>query len=180
MKSQHTGLSASLFTSAVLLVVLFPMVKSEERRPSPGTPNNAVQVRMRNIVYHFSDNITVHIRSVHGEIVPAGNNPFPVFDDKNSFILKIAGGVIAITPASMTNVINAHIRKSPESPIKNISIRIENNELKVGGRLRSGVPFELDGTVSATPTGNIRLRPKNIKAFKLPVRKLMDLFGVEV
>jgi hypothetical protein len=123
----------------------------------------------------------VHIRSLHGEIVPTGNNPFPIFDDKNSFLLKIAGGTIAITPESMTNVINAHIRKSAASPIKDVSIRIENDELKVRGKLRStGVPFEVDGTVSATPTGKIRLHAKNIKALKLPVRGLMDLFGVEV
>ena len=181
MKSQIKGLSPWAFAAALLLTLFIPLADSEERRAKAGAPNNAVQVRMRNIVYHFADDITVHIRSLHGEIVPTGNNPFPIFDDKNSFILKIAGGVIAITPASMANVINAHIGKSAESPIKDISIRIENSQLKVRGKLRStGVPFELDGTVSATAAGKIRLHANNIRAFKLPVRRLMDLFGVEV
>ena len=181
MKSQAKRLSASPSLAAVLLVVWIPMLKSDEPPAAAGARNNAVQVRMRKIVYHFTDNISVHIRSLRGEIVPTGKNPFPLFDDKMSFILKIAGGAIAITPESMTNVINAHIQKSPDSPIRDVSVRIENNELKVPGKLRStGVPFEVDGTVSATPAGNIRLHAKNIKAFKLPVRGLLDLFGVQV
>lgn len=164
------------------MTALIPFANSNQLAPDKAaTPNNAVQVRMRNVMYHYADNISVHIRALRGDVVPTPGNPIPVFDDKNSFILRIAAAAIAINSASMTNVINAHISHSPDSPIRDISIRIESNELKVRGRLhKGGIPFEVDGTVSATSNGKIRLRAKSIKAVKLPVKKLMDLFGADL
>jgi hypothetical protein len=38
----------------------------------------------------------------------------------------------------------------------------------------------MDGTVSATPDGKIRIHAKNIKALHLLVNGLMDLFGIQL
>src|SRR6266496_1277474 len=55
---------------------------------------HAVEVQMRNVMYHFTDTIAVHILSLHGQLVPTKGD-LPVFDDKESFTLQIASAEIA-------------------------------------------------------------------------------------
>jgi hypothetical protein len=157
-------------------------VTSNARNAVASAPNNIVNVEMHNIVYHFTHDIAVHIGSLRGELVPAGNNAIPVFDDKNSFTLRIAQGEIAISADSMARVLNTHVFSRADSPLKDISIRINKDELNVKGKLHSkgNIPFEMDGVAAATRTGQIRIHPKTIKALHLPVKGLMDLFGIEV
>ena len=90
------------------LFVLF-CAAATEMVASQNTPTNdkqegKVQAEMRNVTYHFSDTVAVEIKSVNGELVPLGKNEFPIFDDKNSFNLRINAGEIAIDSSNLANV----------------------------------------------------------------------------
>jgi hypothetical protein len=52
----------------------------------------------------------------------------------------------------------------------------------VKGKLhqKGDIGFETEGRLSATPDGKIRLHAEKIKALHLPVKGLMDLFGVDI
>lgn len=169
--------------AAIMLIgTSIATVTANARKPVASVPNNIVSVEMHNILYHFTHEIAVHIGSLRGELVPAGNNAIPVFDDKNSFTLRIAQGEIAISADSMARVLNTHVFSRADSPLKDISIHINKDELNVKGKLHSkgNIPFEMDGVPAVTRTGQIRIHPKTIKALHLPVKGLMDLFGIEV
>ena len=146
------------------------------------TQGRNVAVEMRNVMYHYTGDAAVHIRTLRGELVPVAGKQFPVFDDKNSFVLKISAAEIAITPASMANVLNSHVLNRRDTPIKDVSIQIVNNKLKIKGKLHSkgDVGFETDSVISATPEGKIRLHTEKVRALHLPVKGLMDLFGIEL
>jgi hypothetical protein len=144
--------------------------------------DSLVRVEMHNVRYHFTDKITVHIQDLRGELLATENHPFPVFDDRNSFILSIADAEIRISTAAMSNVLNSYILVRPDSPLKDISIHIENNELKIKGKLhrKANIPFEMSAIASVTPGGKIRLRAKSIQALHVPVKGLLDLLGVDL
>lgn len=148
----------------------------------PDREHNAVQVEMRNVMYHYTGNVAVHIRNLHGELVPVGNNEVPVFDDKGSFRLKIDAAEIAISPDAMANVLNSYVLARRDSPIKNVSITIESDKLKIKGKLhnKGDIPFETQSTISATSEGKIRLHTEKVKALHLPVKGVMDLFGIDM
>ena len=141
-----------------------------------------VEVEMRNILYHFTDHVAVHIFSLQGKLVPAKQNGIPVFDDNRSFILAIRSAEIAISASALANVLNQHVFASPDAPIKNIALAIDGNMLKITGRLHSkgDIPFEAEGTLSLTAQGEILIHTQKIKAAHLPVKGLMDLLGLEV
>src|SRR5207302_360166 len=82
----------------------------------------------------------------------------------------------------LATVLNAQVFSRSDSPLKDISIRIENGKVKVKGKLHShgDLAFETEGTLSATPDGKIRLHAEKIRALHLPVKGLMDLFGVDI
>ncbi|HKT24116.1 MAG TPA: hypothetical protein VJR04_05905 [Terriglobales bacterium] len=144
--------------------------------------SHTVDVQMHNVMYHFTDSIAVHIRSLNGRLVPVKGD-LPIFDNKDSFKIQIDSAAIAITPDSLANVLNSYIFRGQDAPLKNISIRIDSaDHLKVKGKLHSkgDVPFETDGTLSATADGKILLHAEKIKALHLPVKGLMDLLGIDL
>ncbi len=143
--------------------------------------NRAVKVQMHNVIYRFNDAVSVHIRGLAGELVPTGGD-LPVFEDKNSFTMHLAAAEIAISSRSLATVLNSQVFARSDAPVKDISIRIENNLVKVKGKLHShgDVSFETEGELSATNDGKIRLHARKIRALHLPVKGLMDLFDLDL
>lgn len=136
---------------------------------------------MRNVMYHYADNIAVHIRRLAGELVPVKGD-LPVFDDKNSFTLHVTQAEMAITPQAMANVLNQYVFARRDAPIKDVSIEIDKDRLKIKGKLhnKGDVSFETERSVSVTSDGKIRLHAEKIKALHLPAKGFMDLFGIEI
>ena len=144
--------------------------------------NGAVQVQMHNLMYHFTDQVAVHLINLGGSLVPTKAGHFPVFDDKESFGLSITAAEITMDPQSLANVLNTHVFSAKDAPLKDISVSIEKDHLKVKGKLhqKGDLGFETEGRLSATSDGKIRLHAEKIRALHLPVKGLMDLFGLDI
>jgi hypothetical protein len=145
----------------------------------PDSSQGAVQAEMRNVMYHFTEPIPVHIAYLQGELVPTEQGGMPVFDDANSFTISIRSARISITTESLANVLNQYVLASPDAPIKAVRITTEDGKLKIKGRLHSkgDLPFESEGSLSLTSDGEIRIHTDKLKAGHLPVKGLMDILG---
>lgn len=170
-----------------VLVILFTLAALsasplQNNSPKPGEADNRVQVQMRNVMYHFQSNVAVHIRRLGGELVPTREGQIPIFDDKNSFVLQINAGEMAIQTQSMANVLNQYVFARKDSPVKDVSIQVDKGLLKVKGKLhnKGDVTFETENELSVTEDGKIRMHAKKMRAAHLPVKGLMDLFGIEI
>ncbi|MEY2414592.1 MAG: hypothetical protein QOD84_3198 [Acidobacteriaceae bacterium] len=143
---------------------------------------NAVQVEMQNVMYHYTEPTAAHIVRLQGELIPTKKDGIPFFDDRMSFVLAIRTAEISINVTALANVLNQYVLSASDAPLKQISLSIENKLLKIKGRLHSkgDIPFETDGTISATPQGEIRIHAEKIKAAHLPVKGLMDLFDLSI
>jgi len=89
---------------------------------SDSASTNMVQAEIRNVMYHFSDKIVAHIRMLSGELEPVGGKDIPVFDDENSFNLRISNAEIAMNTASLTSAFNTYVFASPKSPLKDVKM----------------------------------------------------------
>jgi hypothetical protein len=167
----------AIFAALALCISLVAQEKSQSA-PNDG----AVQVQMHNVMYHYTDNISVHLRDVGGALVPTTPGQIPVFDDKKSFSIQITAAEIAIPPQSLANILNTNVFSGADAPLKDIEVSIENGLLKIKGKLRKkgDISFETQGQLSATPDGKIRLHAEKIKALHLPVKGMMDLFGIDI
>jgi hypothetical protein len=148
----------------------------------PATNRGAVQTEMRNVMYHFTDQVSVHILGLEGKLVPQKESNLPIFDDPRSFTLAINSADISMRTDSLTHVLNQYVFSAPDSPVKDIAVTIQGSFLKVKGKLHSkgDVPFETEGTVGATQDGQIRIQARKIRAVKVPVKGLMDLLGLKL
>ena len=148
------------------------------RRVSAG---GTVQVAMKNVVYHFSEPISVHIVHLQGTLTPTRPGAIVVFDDKNSFLLNLASAEITISCNSLAEVMNQSVFSAADAPIKNVTIASKENQLIIKGEMHNQhVPFELSGTLAVNGDGRIRFHAEHVKAAHLPVKGLLDLLGVDL
>jgi hypothetical protein len=141
-----------------------------------------VNAAFRNVDLHIDPTIVLEIKHIDGALVSGTPGQPPIFDDQKSFTLRIDSGEVAMTPASLTELMNRYIFNYDGAPLKNLQIAIENGKLHQQGTLHKGVdmPFAIDAEVSATPDGRIRLHPIKVKAAGMPAGGLMKFFGVEL
>jgi hypothetical protein len=137
---------------------------------------------MHNVMYHYTDTVSAHLRDLGGVLAPTTAGQMPIFDDKKSFTIQIAAAEIAMTPQSLASILNSNVFAGKDAPLKDIQITIEKGLLKVKGKLhkKGDIGFETQGQLTATPDGKIRLHAEKIKALHLPVKGLMDLFGLDI
>src|ERR1700736_1102003 len=172
-------ISRALF---ILLCAAAPGVVLGQNPPANDKPEGTVQTQMSNVTFRFSESVAVQIKSLNGVLVPIGKNEFPVFDDKDSFSLRISTGEIAIDSSNLANVLNSYVFARSHSPLTELSISVEKGHLKVKGKLhdKGDIPFETEGILTATADGKLRLHSEKIKAMHVPVKGLMGLFGIDL
>jgi len=160
-----------------------PPTESPRPAPVPVVAGGSVQVEMKNVYMHMTDRVVLMIHSLRGALLRTAKNRPPVFDDKESFVIRIDAGEIAMSTASLTALMNDYVFNYRKAPIKELEITTdEKGELEQEGVLKKGVdvPFKVKAVLMPTPDGRIRVHAKSIKAAGLPVKGLMGLLGIEM
>lgn len=137
---------------------------------------------MRGVNLRIDPQVVLEVRHLTGSLEPTEEGKPPWFDEPASFVVKIDEGEIAVTPASMAAVMNHYVFNDAKAPVKDVEIEIKDGHLVQSSTLQKKIPIHatLEGDLSATPEGDIRFHPAKIKAGDLPVKKLLDLFDVEL
>lgn len=165
-----------------ILVAVVAIVLSAVALAQTKAASNHVYTEMRNVRYHFTPSITVHILHLEGELVPSDQNGIVVFDDPNSFSIAIHSAEISVPVDTLSATLNQYVFSSADAPLKSIRVSAQGDKLKIEGRLhhRGDVPFETTGSIAPTPEGDIRVHLEQMKAAHIPIKGLMDLLGQTV
>src|SRR6185436_13992206 len=157
-------------------------VEARAARRARSTPTPVVQVEMRNVRLHVTDHVALHVRHLRGKFVATRAGGIPNLDDRDSYVVNVDAGEIAIDEASLNALMNEHVFVGHKPPVKDLEITVEDGLVKQKGTLdkKIDVPFKTKGAVEPTPDGKIRVHAKSIKSLGLPVKPLMKLFGIEM
>jgi hypothetical protein len=188
LKKNWLFLLPLLLTSACRACLLFVLMfgtgsRLDAQSISPqGDSNAGVQTQMQNVRYHFTESATVSIKTLRGELLPTEGSELPIFDNKESFRVRIGYAEIDIAAPDLASIFNSYVFARANSPLKGVSMSIENGHLKIKGKLHDvgTIPFETESTLSPTDDGKILLRTGKVKALHVPVKGIMNLFGVEI
>jgi hypothetical protein len=140
-----------------------------------------VRFDMQGIHYRYTSTISVEIHSLEGELVPQ-HSPRPVFDDKNSFALKVDAGEVSVSPEEMNHDLNDYVFHYDGAPLSDLKISIEkNNDIKIEGKLHKGVPvpFSTKGPMSVAE-GKVVIQAKELHALGIPAKDLLEFFGADL
>jgi hypothetical protein len=159
--------------------MLFCSVRAQQ--PSPARAG-AVQIQMKNVNLLLDRQIVLEVRELCGQLERT-NPEIPVtFDDGSSFQVNIDAARVAISPASLTALMNSYVFAYEGAPVKSITMKLDGNRLVQTGTIHKGVdlPFEIEGSLSATPDGNIRVHADKIKSAHVPVKGLLHFLGEDL
>jgi len=168
---------------SLLVVALLPSwLNPAPAQSGDAADHHAVQVAMKNVVYHFTDQIAVHIAQLQGYLTPTTPEGHIVLDNSNSYTLNLASAEIGLGCNSLAKVMNENLFSAADAPIKEVTIEAANHQLIIKGKLRrkGDVPFEAAGTLRLEGDGRVRLHTEHLKAAHLPLKGLMDLLGVDM
>jgi hypothetical protein len=157
-------------------------VPADVATPSQGSGNAQTQVEMVNVNIHLDPALILNIHYLSGQFLPTRKGQPPAFDDKLSYIVSIDSAEVAVSAASMTHALNTYVFNERDSPLRNLTLSVQGNQIKQTGTLNKGpgIPFEMVGTMSATADGKIRIQSTQVKAAHLPVKGLMKLLGLDM
>jgi hypothetical protein len=141
-----------------------------------------VEFQMRNVNFRLSRDIALEVRSLRGQMERTRPEVPVTFDDPDSFVVAVSKAEVAITPASLTNLMNSYVLAYEGAPIKHVVVTLQGQKLIQKGTIHKGLdlPFEVEGTLSVTEDGNIRVHADKIKAEHVPVKGLLHLFGEDL
>jgi hypothetical protein len=148
------------------------------REPSRGP----VAVDFRNVHLHVADGVVLEVRHLRGALTSVRENAPPTFDDIHSYSLRIDRGEVAMSPASLTRLLNDRVFADASSSIRDIEVSIEDGRLRQTGTLRKGVsvPFSILADVTVTRDGRMALRPQSVKAAGMPAKGVMKFLHLEL
>jgi hypothetical protein len=173
---------ATCATAFLCLAIVCGAQQTQTKNPAASTTSNGgdVQTTMKNVNYHLTDKIIVHITLLNGKLTPPPGQ-MVVFDNKQSFAIDVSNASVMLTTTSLTNDLNDFVFAKPDAPIKKVSAAVEGDQLTLKGLLvsRGGVPFSSSGSLSVTPEGMIRVHTTKVEALHVPVKGLMDLLGLD-
>jgi hypothetical protein len=149
---------------------------------SPAPPGSPVQIEMKNVHLHAADGVVMEIASLRGEMLTTAAGQPPVFDDTGSYVLDVRTADIAMPMSSLETLMNSRIFGGDDAELSDVSLEIDEGQLKMKGTLHKGVPvkFSSKATVSAASGGRLRVHTESFKAFGIPIGGLLDLFKLDL
>lgn len=186
---RKSALIAAILTAGVTVNATTVVGQGRFGRPLPRALARAaetgigpVESEMRNVDYRVDERVTLSISYLRGTLRSTRPNEPPWFDDPTSFDISLDSAVVAITPQSLTALLNTYVFSYPGSDIKKLEVKIEGSQLVQTGVLDKAInlPFRIKSNISVTPDGRLRLHPTNVKVAGLGVRGLMNFLGIQL
>jgi len=139
-----------------------------------------VAVDFQNVNFHVAPGVVMEVRRLQGALVATTPGSPPSFDDVRSYSLHIDAGEIAMTPASLSTLLNTQVFAYKGAPLSHIETSIDGGHLRQKGTLHKGlsIPFSMVADVSATADGRIRVRPITLRTAGIPARGLLQTLHI--
>jgi hypothetical protein len=124
-----------------------------------------------------STGFRVYVRWLRGQMARTSRNVNPSFDEPDSFVLDVKTGVVHTNVGDLANFLNEEVTNSP---LKNIKLSGDGDQLKVSGTFRKVLPIEAIATIGVAPDNRIQMHVTKINVLKLPFKKLLGGLNVTV
>ena len=144
--------------------------------------SESVEIQMKNVDFRLAKEIALEVRSLRGQLQRTNPTVPVTFDDATSFKVAINSAEVAITAASLSALLNSYVLAYSGAPIKNVEVSFKDGRILEKGTMHKKIdlPFEIEGSLSTTSDGNIRMHAEKIKSAHIPVKGLLHLFGEDL
>lgn len=137
---------------------------------------------MEGVDFHVAPHVVLHVRQLRGQAVATQSDQPVSFDDRRSFLIRVATADAGITLDDLGHLLNQYVFAYPAAPLFDLQLSSDSERLRLRGKLRKGgdVPFEILASVSTTAAGEIRIHPSSIRVAHVPAGGLLKLVGLRL
>jgi hypothetical protein len=153
-------------------------------RPAP-VPAASVppptQIHAHNLSLRKGPDFRIFVLWLSGQLVPTRKGATPSLDDPESFVLAVDKGVIHARMADISHYMNTS--QGQAMPLQNISITGDKDRISLHGtiyKMHLPLPIGLEGNVSGSPDGRIRVQVDHLSVLKLPLKGVLSGFKLTV
>lgn len=170
-----------LLLQLVLTPALYPQTQTSRQQASPNQ-QQAPSVEISNVLFRYSPQLTIHVIRLRGKLQPTQGHSAPSFNDANSFVIASDAAEIRVTTAELAALMNSWLLASPKAQLKDIRIDTSGDRLVISGTMKKGVhvPFRSTATATVASDNRIRIDVHDMKAARLPVKGLLETFGLSL
>ena len=142
--------------------------------PAPTT------IHAHNLMLRRGPDFRIYVRWLRGQMIRSRPHVNPTFDDPESFSLDIKSGVVRANIGDIGIFLNAG--GVANSPLKNITLLAEGDQIKLKGTLHKMIPLpvELLGGVTTTSDNRIQLHVTKLNVLKIPLKGLLGGLHIEL
>jgi hypothetical protein len=148
---------------------------------APGASNSApTNIYAHNLMLRKgSTGFRIYVRWLRGQMARTSRNVNPSFDDPDSFFIDVKAGVVHTNVGDLANFLNQGIANSP---LKNIKLSGDGDQLKLTGTLHKVVPLPIEviSTIGVAPDNRIHIHVAKINLLKIPFKKLLGGLDITV
>jgi hypothetical protein len=138
-----------------------------------------IRIYAHNLMLRRGPNFRIYVRWLRGEMTPMRRGVNPSFDDPQSFFLNVKTGVIRANIGDIGGFLNTGLARSP---LKNIRLSADGEQIKLNGTLHKIVPLpiEMTGTIAVASGNRIRMHVTKLSVLKIPFKGLLGAFHVDI
>ena len=164
----------------------YSLLKNMGYKRAP-VPTDRTSVEAQNMVFNVDQNdVKMKIKVPHFEadlFDKTPEDPLTVTDFKNMDI-SVKNGLVQISDKDLTTTVTNVLKAETKNVVRNVNIDfIPGNQIKAQIIGKKFLKFNLtvQGTAHPNPINNVvRFTPDKININGIPVKKIMDFFGLEI
>ena len=169
-------------TLGFLLCLLSPAISQTPRQQAASNPQNVPRVQVANVLFRYSPTLSINVVRLSGSLVPTQGHQVPSFNDPDSFVIATDAAEIRMSTVQLASLMNSWLLSSPRAQIKSVRISADGDQLVIDGSMKKGirVPFHAIADLGLTSDNRIRIDLRQVKAAHLPIKGLLDTFGLSM
>jgi hypothetical protein len=151
----------------------------------PGTSTAPVArqwIDIHNVDLGVTDQVTIRVRTLHGEVLRTSPATPAALDDPRSFKIRVTGGTAGLTGTDLGAILNTVVFAYPNAPLRDLQVRTDGDQIIQTGVLHKGVDlrFRLHGTLALMPDGRIRIHPTAMRILGINGEKVLSTVGLHL
>jgi hypothetical protein len=174
--------SRNTLAALLTLLVLARAIAQTPRQQTAANPQNVPHVDAANVLIRYSSSLSINVIRLNGSLVPTQGHQVPSFNDPDSFVIATDAAEIRMTTAQLASLMNTWLLSSPRAQIKGVRIAVAGNQLLIDGTMKKGirVPFRASAELGISSDNRIRIDLRKVKAAHLPIKGVLDTFGLSM
>jgi hypothetical protein len=149
---------------------------------APAAPAAHQWIDIHNVDLGVTDQVTIRVRTLHGEVLRTSPEKPAALDDPRSFKIRVTSATVGLTGTDLGAILNTVVFAYPNAPLHDLQVRTDGDQIIQTGIMHKGVDlrFRLHGTLTLMPDGRIRIHPTTMRILGINGEKALSLVGLHL